>query len=466
MFYIQVFFEDDKIKFNFAMDFLKIQKNEDDYLIEIDKVKRFCFKNSQSINFEYIIEEFNKFRNSFSSKYLINNKFNSKVEFKIFYNSCNNKDEIIKFIENNKNLNIILYTDDYFNIINNLKNNYYPNLKIKFDNSEKPIPYKEFYDMYNKLDEIVKFINHYNLTPLEKVFLVYDIVKANIYNKEEKSEHYSKSRDLNQVVNGDKIVCVGYANLINYLLTNLNIKNQCVIIFNKEKKVGHQINYLYLEDDNYDIKGVFFLDVTADSRKNDNYIDNYKYFLKPFNFFNFKKIEILQPTELSLLNKSNEDICDNLLNNNDNNLSNLLKLLNFINVKYSLLALISQVINDKSKLIEITNLVKKEYNPKLSVKNFKTALYKVRRIEYINDIVKTDLSNEYIEEVFNKNFKIDEGIVRLMRALNLSDELDFNEKLAKIGNIKTDSLRLRFLKDLKLYLNDIPNNGFIKKMKK
>ena len=56
------------------------------------------------------------------------------------------------------------------------------------------------------------------------------------------------SSNLNQIINGDKIVCVGYANLINYLLNNLDIKNECIITYNKEKKVGHQRNYLYLED--------------------------------------------------------------------------------------------------------------------------------------------------------------------------------------------------------------------------
>jgi len=466
MFYIQVFFNEKNIEFRFNIDFINIQKNENNYFDELEKIKHYKFKSQKEINFKYIFEEFNKFRKIFANKFLINKKYNSNIEFKIYNNSCNDTNKIINFIKENKNLNIILYINNYTNIINSLKNEKYPNLKIKFDNSEKPITYKEFYDMYNKLDEIVKFINHYDLTPLEKVFLVYDIVKANVYNKEEKNEHYSKSRDLNKIINSDKIVCVGYANLINYLLTNLGIKNQCMITYNNEKKVGHQRNYLYLEDEKYNIKGVYFLDVTADSRKDNDYIDNYRCFLKPFKFFYSEKDEILQPQELCLLSKSNDYICENILNSEENNLSSLLKLLSFVNVKYSLLAIISQISCDKNKLIELINLVKKEYNHKIGPKNFKTALYKVRRIEYINNIINNDLSLEYIEKTFNKNFKYDEGFISLLRALNMSEDFDFNEILAGINNIESDSLRLKLLKDLKIYLNDIPNNSFIKKMKK
>ena len=44
-------------------------------------------------------------------------------------------------------------------------------------------------------------------------------------------------------------------------------------------------SFLYLNDEKYGIKGAFFLDVTADSKSTNDYIDNYRCFLKPFNFF-------------------------------------------------------------------------------------------------------------------------------------------------------------------------------------
>ena len=44
--------------------------------------------------------------------------------------------------------------------------------------------------MYEKLNEIISFINYYNLSNLEKVLLIYDIVKANEYKKENKDDDY------------------------------------------------------------------------------------------------------------------------------------------------------------------------------------------------------------------------------------------------------------------------------------
>lgn len=465
MFYIQVFFENNNTQFHFSMDFIKTQKNKDKFFDEMEKIKSYHIKNGEKIDFEILIDKFNKFKKSFAQKFLIDEPNDSSIEFRISDDSYNKKDKIIEFIKQNKNLNITLYLKDYNYIINNLKEENYPNLKIKFENSENPISYKEFYNMYNKLDEIVKFINHYDLSPLEKIFLVYDIVKANVYNKEGTDEHYSKSRDLNQIINGDKIVCVGYANLINYLLTNLGIKNRCIITYNKNTKVGHQKNYVYLDDKKYDIKGAFFLDVTADSRHSDDYIDNYKFFLKPFEFFSSKNSIIIQPKELSLLSKSSEEIYNDILGRNQDSLSHLLKLLRFVDIKYSLLETLSKIFSDNDKLTELIKVVKDEYNSKkLTEEKFKTALYRVRRIEYINNIVKRDLTEEYINEVYNKSHKESEKLIQLLKAIGIYEEQGIDKILANINDINMDNLRMRLLKDLKIYLNDLPNNQYIKKM--
>ncbi|MBE6139550.1 MAG: hypothetical protein E7174_03550 [Firmicutes bacterium] len=465
MFFFQVFFENNNIKFNFSMDHIKIQKNEEKFFDETRNVKNYRVKDWQDIDFGLLAKKFNYYKKIFSDKFLIDKNFNSDIEFRIFDEFYNQKDKIIKFIKQNRNLNITLYLKDYSNLINNLKDENYPNLKIKFENSENPISYKEFYDMYEKLDEIINFINHYDLSPLEKVFLVYDIVKANVYNKEGANEHYSKSRDLNQIVNGDKIVCVGYANLINYLLTNLGIKNKCVITYNKKTNVGHQKNYLYLDDTKYNIKGAFFLDVTADRKQSDDYIDNYKYFLKPFSFFDSEQSIIIKPEELTLLCKSQKEIYQCIPGEDGHNLSNLLKLLSFIDVKYSLMATLCKIYNDENKLLELIKTAKDKYNIKsIGEAKFKAALYKVRRIEYINNIIKRDLTEEYINEVYQKNYMIDERAIKLLKAIGLYEECGIDKDLTNIEEIDIDSLRMRLLKDLKMYLNDLPSNQYIKKM--
>lgn len=465
MFFIQVFFENGNIEFNFTMDYLSVEKNEEKFFDEIEKLRPYITKYNTKINFDAIYSKFEKFKNEFSKKFLIEERFNQDIRFKINDDSCQEKEQIIRFIKNNKNLNITLSIKNYEYFIKNLKDEDYPNLKIAFINSQEPISYKEFYDMYKKLDEIVEFVKYYDLSPLERVFLVYDIVKSNTYTKEGKDEPYGKSRDLNQIVNGDKIVCVGYANLINYLLTNLGIKNKCMMTYNEEKKVGHEKNYIFLDDEKYNLKGCFFLDATADSKRNDNYIDNYKYFLKSFDFFYSEKETILNPKELNLLSKSSDQIFAELRGQEKDTLSQLIKLLSFVDIKYSMLHTLVSLFYNSDRAKELIDIVKEAYNIKsIGEKNFKTALYKVRRIEYINNIVKNDITEEYVDSVFKKNFKLDMGTIRLLEILGMYEQQNIDKELINVKDINIDNLRMKLIKILKLNLNDFSDNQYIKKM--
>lgn len=466
MFFIQVFFENNRIRFNYNMDLLQVQKNREMFFDELEKIKNYSILENKVIDFDLIIKDFNKFKEKFSNIFLVDKNTDSSINFIIYDDSLNEMDKIIKFIKKYKNLNITLHLNHYSNFVEAINEEDLPNLQIKFENSEKPISYKEFYNMHKKLNEIIEFVKHYDLSPLEQVILIYDIVKANVYKKEEINESYTKSRNLNEIIYNDKIVCVGYANLINYLLTNLGFKNKCIITRNKETKIGHQKNYLYLEDNKYDIKGVFFLDVTADSKKIEDYIDNYKYFLRPFDYFDSKKSVIVSPKELRLLSKSNDDITNNISDYDNNYLTNLLRLVSFVDIKYSLIFLMTQLNSDKNKINELIEEVKDKYNINIGQENFKTALYKVRRIEYVNNITTKEVTEEYIDEVYEKNYVMTDSFVHLLKAIGLFEEININLDLANIKDIELDKLRLRLLKDLKLYVNNLPDNDFIKKMKK
>lgn len=466
MFYIDIFFNKFNTEFNFKMKMESVEKNLEKFIDEIMNNYSYVINNNSTIDFENIYKEFYKFKIKFSDMFLIDKDYNENNQFVIHYDSTQQKDNIINFIKKNKKLNIILVLENYNNIVKALKNEEYPNLKIKFENSKNPISYKEFYNMYNKLNEIVVFIKHHNLSPLERVFLVYDIVKSNVYTKENSDESYTKSRDLNEIINSNKIVCVGYANLINYLLKNLGIKNDCIITYNKERNVGHQYNYLYLDDSKYNLKGVFFLDATADSKKTTNYIDNYNFFLKPFKFFNSEKIFIKSPKELKILSKSSEEIYKEIKNGNKEILSNMLKLLRFIDIKYSLLETLSKLFSDDNYLKSLIELIKEEYNPsKIDEHIFKNALYKVRRIEYANNIIKFTPDEHYIDIISNKYFKIspEENLFRAILGLE-SATLDESIKEVNATSVEEDLLRMRFLKALKTEINNLPENDIIKKM--
>lgn len=460
--------KDNKIIFKLILPFDLIDKNSESYVTLDETIIYECS------NLEMDFNEFFKNINNINQKIKIafpnekNILDSNNLNFFINADLINDQNLIYSFIKKYKNFNITLNVDDHKNLIETLKADEYPNLKIFFNNSDKNIPYKEFYLMFSKLNEIVEFINHYNLSPLEKVLLVYDIVKANEYKAENKEEDYSVSRDLNQIINNDKIVCVGFSNLMDFLLTNLGMECNKINLTYKDKNSGHQRNYIHLKDKKYNINGIFFLDATWDSKTNENYIDNYRCFLKPINFF--KRInsnEIIdKPTYFSLFNKDIDEILNEIKNKKNFDfvklsvtLSTLLKK---INEKENFVMLFG---DDFDKIEKIINRVFKYYNKRIDEESFKNALYKVRRIEYINNIIKKEPNEEYIDSVCEKNYRRN-AEYRLLQAIFGYDEptLDTDLEEIKAESIDQDLLRMRLLKALKTKLNDFPENDYIKKM--
>lgn len=208
------------------------------------------------------------------------------------------------------------------------------------------------------------------------------------------------------------------------------------------------------------------MDATADSKKDNNYIDNYNCFLKSFKFFNTENIFIKSPKELKILFKPSEEIYKEIINGNKDTLLNMLKLLSFIDIKYSMLETLSKVFGDNEYLKKLIKLIKQQYNPpKLNEEVFKNALYKVRRIEYSNNIIKFSPDEDYIDSVSNKYFKIspEENLFRAILNLETAT-LDKSVKEVNAKSVEQDLLRMRLLKDLKTKINDLPENDIIKKM--
>lgn len=460
-------FNNDKVTLKLSLPLDFIEKNADEYINLENKV---IYQSSKlTINHEVLNNNLDalliKIKNIFYDEnfVIVDKKINIHI-----LDSENNK-IAFNFIKNNKDLNIVMAISDFKEITDILKDGEYPNFKIRFKNSEDLISYKDFYKMYNKLNEIIKFVNYYNLSPLEKIMLIYDIVKSNEYRKENSNESYGASRNLNEIINNDKIVCVGFSNLMDFLLKNLNIQSNTMIIGYTDKKSLHERNFLYLKDEKYNIDGLFFLDATWDSKKNEEYLDNYTFFLRGFNFFkNFKPAEyIITPTKFQILEKNEKEL-EEYINGFKNS--------DFIRLSITLSQLIKEydpsvgfIINlqDKSvkEIINIIVKIQKKYNKKISENAFKNALYRVRKIEYINGILKKELTEEDINKAYNNYYKYNPEI-KLLKALNLYEEptLDSDLEISKAKTVEEDLLRMRLLKALKEKINDKPENDYIKKM--
>ena len=103
--------------------------------------------------------------------------------------------------------------------------------------------------------------NGKELSPYEKYLYAYDIVTKFSYNEEEKDQNHDMSRHLITVLTGDKIVCAGYANLLSEICNQLGI-TCCTQGVNK----NHAICYVRIDDDKWDIHGIYASDPTADSQ--------------------------------------------------------------------------------------------------------------------------------------------------------------------------------------------------------
>lgn len=147
------------------------------------------------------------------------------------------------------------------------------------------ITQREMIDMYQNILEDYETIQNNNYSITEALFYIYNKYKNRIYKEEKNSERSALSRSLNQIMKSDNIVCVGYANYLNAIASILNIPVfplEWLDRFNPNS--GHRENIAVINDPKYDIKGVFTIDITWDSKKDENdteYKNNNKHFLVP-----------------------------------------------------------------------------------------------------------------------------------------------------------------------------------------
>lgn len=233
------------------------------------------------------------------------------------------KDDEIELKVNDTNLNNIKTIMNGLNSIGiNVNKLYYSieenNKKIKYtemdfsvlDEISEKIPViigydKIFYttDSYSTFKGLVEsmkwykqIIKAYDLSPLEKLTLAYDIMKTFPYN--ESNNDGLDSREVHRIIETGNIVCVGYTAMLEEMLENIdnNIKmgDFSVACFEKDEvtlRGYHSRSMVNIDDDKYNVHGLYALDATWDSidedgkeKYGDDYdaLSLYKYFLVPF----------------------------------------------------------------------------------------------------------------------------------------------------------------------------------------
>lgn len=154
------------------------------------------------------------------------------------------------------------------------------NVYLKVEGNKEYVSFDDYKKTVEIISSVVEKIKSYNMSPLEEIMYAFDYARDRIYVPETEEEKYTKSRDLTSVLLGDKIVCVGYAEIFDKILKGLGYLSSVYIIdFGKPK---HAINIAYIKDDKYGVEGIYYFDPTANRKKNNSneYLNNYSCFAR------------------------------------------------------------------------------------------------------------------------------------------------------------------------------------------
>ena len=148
------------------------------------------------------------------------------------------------------------------------------------------------------------------LSPLEKYAMAYEMITSFQYKAAETEEGYSKSRGVVDILNGDKIVCAGFTNLLVALCKKIDIP--CINLgvnlqgkFDEHGELmhdqdgftihgGHAVCLVYIKDDLYGINDIGLSDPTTKSPTNmflslDDYKEYVGHRIKAYQNLHFTK---------------------------------------------------------------------------------------------------------------------------------------------------------------------------------
>lgn len=294
------------------------------------------------------------------------------------------------------------------------------NITFYYQENNNSITASELYKTSALVSEIANKIKEANLSNIESIMYAYDILKKRLYKLDE--ENYYKSSDVSSVLTGDSIVCAGYSNVFNAILKCLNIKAAPLI----SKEAKHQRSIIYVQDEKYNIDGVYVFDPTWDRRKNKEdkeYINRYNYFAIPLSVSN-------ETAKDELYKALTIEPCDYLESRSKLDIEEM-RQSNIINdaiafIDDSLLTIIADeyAYGLTDNIIKIYTNIKAKYDTRhLREEKFLKILYNTRVAEYKDRIIKeVDIEN-LIEVVIERYQKIQRNKLKKMNLSSWKEEL-------------------------------------------
>lgn len=133
------------------------------------------------------------------------------------------------------------------------------------------LDYEDVLAMASTISNTRNYIKSLHLSPLEIIMFAYDLLKE-FEAKVNETESYSvDERDPARVLNTDFIVCIGYARLFGELVKDMpGIRVECISLQHQISSLqseGHMRPLIRVDDEKYNVHGVYALDPTWDSTK-------------------------------------------------------------------------------------------------------------------------------------------------------------------------------------------------------
>ena len=251
-----------------------IEYNIKRYLIGTDN-----YSNLQDENYSLSIRNNLKEEEINNLEYICDNK-----KIRISIDDYNNVSKILdKLISLNKNVDIEINVNEKekFNqstiYINSDK---YKSLNIKINSNLKTLKLDDYKRFENIIYSFLKPIENKNYSPLEKFLYAYNITKRfKKYKEVPKERDKMDSRNIYDILFNDYMVCAGYANMLQDLLTKLGIsaieKSVMVGVHEEERYyAGHARVFVNLIDEKYGINGIYTSDPTWDNDLIEDYYNH------------------------------------------------------------------------------------------------------------------------------------------------------------------------------------------------
>lgn len=225
--------------------------------------------------------------------------------------------------------------------------------------------------------------------------IAYDIVRSRIYKKEKENEPKYLSRDLSEVLFGENIVCLGFANHFSALLTYLGYINRVVKISSKDS--AHARVITSVTDPKYNIDAVYYFDPTFDSKTDNFYIYNYAHFARTRKYFEKIELNYFRDNNFpfycsNFLEKLDEVFTGKTYDDYFSNKEKYMKYIHSLNYMFDMqnefenftLININKRLEDKSWREKIKNISEK-FDKKIPGKTLFEIFKNVRKIEYYID---------------------------------------------------------------------------------